>query len=280
MNRRRAILILLILSSITIITLDTRGGDNGVGATVRNTARDVFAPVQDGVDQIISPIENWWDGVTRAGSIKDENRKLRRQLQSEKGRVATAQAAINEIRALKKLADLPFAADIPGIDAQIVLGSPGNFEATVGLNKGTDDGLAVDQPVVSGRGLLGRVARASGQRSTVLLLTDRESGVNLRVARTGVLGVLNGRPGSQVQQLDLDASVTDIEHQHQIRRADLLVTAGSQDGPFPPDIPVARVVSVTRAPGDLLYHVTIRLLADPSTTEYVRVLQWPTPATP
>ncbi len=280
MNRRRTILILLILSSITIITLDSRGGDSGAGAKVRNAARDVFAPVQDGVDQVISPIESWWDGVTRAGSIKDENARLRRQLQAEKGRVAAAQAAINEIRALKKLADLPFATDIPGIEAQIILGSPGNFEATVGLNKGTDDGLAVDQPVVSGRGLLGRVARASGQRSTVLLLTDRESGVNLRDARTGVLGVLNGRPGSRMQQLDLDARVADIEHQHQIEQGDLLVTAGSQEGPFPPDIPVARVVSVTRAPGELIYRVTIRLLADPSTTEFVRVLQWPTPAAP
>ena len=280
MNRRRTILILLVLSSITLITLDTRGGDSGVGAKVRNAARDVFAPVQDGVDQIVSPIENWWSGVTRAGSINKENRKLRRELQAEKGRLATAEAAVNEIRALKRLAELPFAADIPGIDAQIVLGSPGNFEATVGLNKGTADGLAVDEPVVSGRGLLGRVARASGQRATVLLLTDRESGVNLRDARTGVLGVLNGRPGSQVQQLDLDANVTDIEHQHQIRAGDLLVTAGSQDGPFPPDIPVARVVDFNRPPGDLLYHVTIRLLADPSTTEYVRVLQWPAPAAP
>ena len=106
----------------------------------------------------------------------------------------------------------------------------------------------------------------------MLLLTDRESGVNLHDPRTGVLGVLNGRPGSELQQLDLDASVTDIEHQHQVQRGDLLVTAGSQDGPFPPDIPVARVVSVKRPAGDLLYRVTIRLLADPGTTEYVRVL--------
>ncbi|MGZ6913471.1 MAG: hypothetical protein ACXVJS_18145 [Acidimicrobiia bacterium] len=62
-------LILLVLTSITLITLDTRGGDSGVGGRIRNTARDVFSPIQDGVDAGLRPIEDWWDGVTRAGDI-------------------------------------------------------------------------------------------------------------------------------------------------------------------------------------------------------------------
>ena len=49
--------------------------------TVRNAARDAFAPVQKGVDDLLGPIGDWWDGVTRSGSIKAENRKLRRELQ-------------------------------------------------------------------------------------------------------------------------------------------------------------------------------------------------------
>ena len=57
-SRRRTILILLVLASITLITLDTRGGDNGIGGRVRNTARDVLAPVQDGVDSLTKPIED------------------------------------------------------------------------------------------------------------------------------------------------------------------------------------------------------------------------------
>ncbi len=51
-NRRRTILILLVLTSITLITVDTRGGDNGVGGRVRNAARDLIAPIQDGVDNV------------------------------------------------------------------------------------------------------------------------------------------------------------------------------------------------------------------------------------
>ncbi len=270
-NRRRTILILLVLVSITLVTLDTRGGDSGVGARVRNTARDLFAPIQDGVDSVTEPIEDWWDGVTRSGDIKEENRTLRRQLQRARGEVASARASIREIRELKRLAGLTFVGDLGGVTAQIILGSPGNFEATVALDKGTGDGIVVDQPVVSGRGLLGRIARASEKRSTVLLLTDRDSGVSVRDAQTGVLGVINGRPDSEVQTLDL------VDAQAQVHVGDQLVTAGTVGGPYPPDIPVGRVTSVRQRPGDLLSRITVELYADAGTTEFVRVLEWPVP---
>jgi rod shape-determining protein MreC len=270
-NRRRTILILLVLISITLITLDSRGGDSGVGGRIRNTARDVFAPIQDGVDSVTEPIEDWWDGVTRSGDIKAENRTLRRQLQRARGEVAAARASIREVRELKRLAALPFVGDLNGVTAQIILGSPGNFEATVALDKGTGDGIVVDQPVVSGRGLLGRIARASGKRSTVLLLTDRDSGVSVRDAQTGVLGVINGRPDAEIQTLDL------VDAQAPVRVGDQLVTAGTVNGPYPPDIPVGRVTSVRQRPGDLLSRITVELYADAATTEFVRVLEWPIP---
>ena len=270
-NRRRTILILLVLTSITLITLDTRGGDTGIGATVRNAARDAFAPVQNGVDDLISPIGDWWDGVTRAGDIKRENRRLRRELQAAQGQVHTSRAARREIEQLKAISHLPFAPTLPGVDAQIVVGSPGNFEATVSVNKGSDDGLAPDMPVVSGRGLLGKLGRVSGRRATVVLLTDRDSGVGVRDVRTGVFGVLSGSPDARVQSLDpLDA-------QKDMKRGDELVTSGSAQGPFPADIPVGRVVAVRRRPGDLRMSVSVALYADATNTEFVRVLQWPVP---
>ena len=270
-NRRRTILILLVLTSITFITLDTRGGDKGIGGRIRNVARDAFAPVQSGVDDLLSPIGDWWDGVTRAGDIKDENRKLRRQLQAARGRANLAKAALRENRELKKVAHLPFAPDLHSVDAQIILGSPGNFESTVGLNKGTDDGVGADMPVVSGDGLIGRVARVSGRRATVLLLTDRDSGVAVRDSRSGALGVLRGNPDVAQQVLEAYDAKPDM------KRGDVLVTVGGENGAFPPDIPVGQIVSVRTRPGDLTARVTVKLFGDATHTEFVRVLQWPVP---
>jgi rod shape-determining protein MreC len=270
-NRRRTVLILLILISVTVITLDSRGGNSGIGGTVRNTARDVFAPVQDGVDSALAPIGDWWDGVTKAGDIKAENRRLRRELQAARGQVAAARSSLRDIRDLRTLSNLPWAEGLTGVNAEIILGSPGNFESTVGLDKGSDAGIAPDHPVVSGAGLLGRVGRVSGKRATVVLLTDRESGVVVRDTNTNQRGVINGRGETGVQTLD------NIDGEGTMKPGDLLVTAGVESGPYPPGIPVARIVSVRKRPGDLLPRVTVKLLADASTTEFVRVLEWPTP---
>ena len=270
-NRRRTILVLLVLTSITFITLDTRGGDNGIGGRIRNVARDAFAPVQNGVDDVLEPIENWWDGVTRAGDIKDENRRLRRKLQAARGKAAEGRAARDQVKKLKALEHLPYAPTIPNVGAQIVLGSPGNFEATVGLNKGTDDGVGTNMPVVSGTGLLGRVGRVSGRSATVLLLTDPDSGVALRDARSGARGVLNGTADVHVQ------SFNPFDAKPDMKPGDELVTYGNAEGPFPADIPVGRIVTVLRRPGDLTSRVTVKLYADASRTEFVRVLQFPVP---
>ena len=264
-------LVLLILTSLTIITLDARGGGSGVGSTLRDTARDVFAPVQDAVDQVLTPVDDWWDGVTRSGDVKAENRRLRRALQDAKGKASAARAALRENEQLKELAGLTYIGTIPVVDAQIILGSPGNFEATVGLNKGAGAGIAENMPVVSGRGLLGRVAGASNARSAVLLLTDRESGVSLRDVRSGVVGVLNGRPEGATQFLEFVNAESDV------KAGDVLVTAGEPEGPFAPGIPVGRIVSVRRRSGDLLSRIAVELYADASRTDFVRVLQWPVP---
>ena len=63
----------------------------------------------------------------------------------------------------------------------MVAGSPGNFESTIAVDKGMDDGIVSGMPVVAGDGLVGRVVQASRKRATVLLLTDPNSGASVRL---------------------------------------------------------------------------------------------------
>jgi rod shape-determining protein MreC len=92
-SRRRSVLILLILTSITLITVDARGNNGGVTRTVRDSARDAMAPVQEAVDDILSPVADWFDGVTEGADLKQENRVLRRQLAEARGEAAQSRSA-------------------------------------------------------------------------------------------------------------------------------------------------------------------------------------------
>jgi rod shape-determining protein MreC len=266
-SRRRSVLILLVLTSLTLITLDARGNGGGVTRTVRDSARDAMAPVQSAVDDVLSPVADWFDGVTQSANLKDENRTLRRELAQARGQAAQSSGALRENTELRKLAKLPSVATLAGVDAQVVAGSPGNFESTIALDKGSDVGITADMPVVTGDGLIGRVVQASGKRSTVLLLTDPSSGVAVRLEKSGGTGVANGRAGSNLLRLDF------VKPQYKVKLGELVFTSTSSR--YPANIPVGEVVSVKKAPGAIEQTILVRPVADVGRSSFVRVLQWP-----
>jgi rod shape-determining protein MreC len=259
------VLILLILTSITLITVDARGNNGGVTRTVRDAARDAMAPVQEAVDDILSPVADWFDGVTESADLKQENRVLRNQLAEARGEAARSRGARREIRELRRLAELPYAPDLPGVTAQVIAGSPGNFESTIVVDKGTDAGITNGMSVVTGDGLVGRVVQASGRRATVLLLTDPDSSVSVRLENSGGTGLASGRAGSDLLQLDF------VDPDFKVKSGELVFTAESSR--FPSDIPVGRVVSVRKAPGAIEQTILLQPLADIGRASVVKVLQ-------
>jgi rod shape-determining protein MreC len=268
--RRRSVLVLLVLTSLTLITVDVRGGDGGPLRALKDASADLFAPAQEAVDDALAPVADWFDGVVSAGDLRAENRRLRRRLEALEGRAARSRAALAENRQLRALARLPFLEDVPAVVAEVVAGAPGNFEATLVVNKGRADGVTPGMPVVTGAGLVGRISDASRRRATVLLITDRTSGVAVRLVRSGGTGVAQGRPGGRLR-LDFVTAETPVRH------GELVVTAGLQNSAFPAGIPVARVASVRRLPGELTKTIELTPTAEVGRLALVKVLQWPQP---
>jgi rod shape-determining protein MreC len=260
------VLILLVLTSITLITIDARGNGGGVTRTVRDSARDAMAPVQSAVDDVLSPVADWFDGVAQSGNLKDENRTLRRELAQARGEAAQSRSVLRENGELRKLAQLPFVGDLAGVDAQVIAGSPGNFESTIAVDRGSDAGIAPGMPVVTGDGLVGRIVQASRKRATVLLLTDPNSGVAVRLEKSGGTGVANGRAGSNLLRLDF------VRPEFKVKRDELVFTADS--GRYPANIPVGRVVSVKSSPGAIEQTILVQPLADVARSSVVRVLKF------
>ena len=266
-NRRRSVLVLIILTAATLITLDVR--ESGPLSSVRSGAREAVSPVADATDAVFAPVGDWVDGVTSASSIKSENARLRRELDQVRGQSDRARAATQENKELKRLLNLPFAQDADAIAAPVVDAAPGNFEFTVQIGKGSNDGVGVDMAVVTGAGLVGRVTDVARDRSTVLLIKDPRSGVGVRIEKSQTTGILKGRADSgtlRVEFVDPNASVTEGE---------LVYTSGLQNSPFPAAIPIAEVSKVTKARGDLQQDILVKPLVDFSRLDYVKVLPPP-----
>ncbi len=266
--RPRFILLLLVLTAITLVTVDTRANGGGLTGSIRSGAHDAFAPVQSATHAVLRPVGDFFTGAFHYGSLKAENAHLRDQLAQARSQALSASDAQRQFQALSEQAHLDFVGNIPTVAAQVVDTSSSNFEISIQINRGTDNGIAVNMPVVTGGGLVGRIAQVSKSRSTVLLLTDPTFSVGVRLTTNGAVFVANGAGRGNPLTLDL------VDANTKVNVGDNLVTSGLNLAQYPKDIPVATVKSVKSAPGQLQQSVTVTPAADLSRLEYVRVLQW------
>lgn len=269
-RRHRFVLVLLVLTSITVITLDFRGDSGGLLDGVRSGVRDVFAPVGSAADRVFAPIGDFFGGVTRYGDVKTENERLRAELEESRGELLRQAGADRERQSLLELQQLTFAPNIPAVAARVVSTAPSNFELTVSIDRGSDGGVAKGMPVVTGAGLVGRVSDVSRTRATVLLITDRSSNVGVRLQTSGDIGVATGAGPRAPLRVDL------IQLGTNVNQGEAVVTSGLQDSVFPPEVPVGRVRSARVAPGALKQEVTVDPVVDLERLEFVKVLQWGT----
>ncbi len=167
----------------------------------------------------------------------------------------------------RQLLELDFAGDLPRVNARVVSTPISNFEQTIELDQGADQGVAVDMPVVTGAGLVGRIVGVSGTRSTVRLITDPASAVGVRLSRSSEVAVASGEGPGVPLSLDFVDAAADVDV------LELVVTDGLGGSVFPPDIPLGRVALAEVAPGQLQRRVEVRPVADLAQLRLVSVLQ-------
>ena len=265
-SRPRFVLLLLVLTAGTIITLGYRTHSNGWIGKVKGYASDVFAPVHRGVLDAFRPVVDFFQGAVDYGSLRHQNASLRQQLGQARRAGAAAADQQRQLQALTALQNLPFAPSLNHVAAEVIDTGFSNFELTIELNRGSDAGVRVGMPVVSGEGLVGRIVQSNRSTSTVLLVIDPSSSVGVRDGPA--VGVASGQGlGSQLR-------VDYVFPQTRPQKNDVMVTSGLQGGIFPPGIPVGKVKSVGYHNGDLQENVTLAPLVDMVSLQFVDILKW------
>jgi len=265
---------MLVVTSLVLVTVDS--GNNGIVNTLRAQAHNIISPVQSVVDDAFSPLRNITNGITKYSSVRDENARLKKQVADLHAQQLKNRGVGSEVGQLEKLLDLPTVQGATGIAARVTGGSPGNFDRTVLLNKGSSKGIKVGYPVVTGDGLVGRVTQVSSGDATVTLIDSPTIGVGVRLETSSANAITQARAGDRQLTLGI-LSVTDPK----VQKGELLFTSAVANSAFPPDVPVGKVVSSTKAVGELAPTITISTLVDLSNLDFVKVLRWPDPtATP
>ena len=268
-SRPRFTLGLIVLTAITLITLDYRAAGGGVTGAVRDGARTVLSPIGSAVKFVVTPVGNVVGGVLDFGRLRRENARLRDELARQRSDVIEAQDAKRQLKTALDELNLDVAGDIASVAARVTGGTSSVFEYTLQIDKGSSDGIARGMPVISGGALVGQIVRVTSTESTIRLISDPDLSVGVRLSRTGDVGIASGTGG------ELDISL--IEPTTDVKPGDAIVTSGLQQSQYPPGLPVGRIRSATKDESGLAQAVRARTLVNLNRLSFVRVLQWSPP---
>ncbi len=266
-SRRTLTVIVLIVLSLSLISLDLNGRTHSLTSGVKSVANDVYAPLRQGVLDIISPIGNFFAGAFNYGSVQSENERLQRTI----GQLRAAQLEQgfekNQLREITALQNLPFLQSLPTVTAQTQDEYSSNFTATITLDKGRADGVDVGFPVVGAGGLVGQVIQSFHHTSVVRLVTDGQSKVGVTFGNQ-ITGIVDGQGPSNFMTADLVAPHTPLH------KGEVMFTSSLDAAAFPPGIPVASVRSFHTAAGASQETIRVDPAADLSQLAYVDIVQW------
>ncbi len=236
-NRSRLLLVLLLVSSLFLITLDLRGVNLASG--IRSGVSTVISPVENLFTKVFSPVGNFASDVRNFGQSKKQITELNKQIDLLKANQILDEDKVSQLNQLKNVLDLAGSGGYQVVAARVInRGSTETFKETLTIDVGSRSGITKNMTVISESGLVGVVKSVTSNSSIVLLMSDPTFKVGVRIAGTQSIGVVSGQGGSTYLLQLLDAT-------GEIKEGDALVARGSAgDRPFVPGVPVGIVTNV------------------------------------
>ena len=264
-NRGRLLIIVLIVTSLFLITLDLRGVQVIDG--LRTGTQTALTPVQKAGSWAISPLRNFLSDVTSLGRtrkkierLQAENDKLRLSLQNRKNADAL-------LKQLKGVLDLAGTAGYKVVGAKVISqGSTTSFTQSISIDVGSNSGVRSNMTVLSSYGIVGVVKYVYPNSALVQLASDPAFRIGARIAGSQQIGILSGQ-GTRRGVLQL------LDNRTQIKKGDVLLARGSQGGrPFVPGVPIGSVTDVDNSPGAVTQTAEVKFYTNFSTLGVVAVV--------
>lgn len=272
-RRTRLGLGLLLLAGFLLITVDAQGdkpGAQGPLDDARSVAASVFGPVERGASSATHSVRSLFDGWGHSSADTTKIKSLQRQVATLKGEVETGAQARSAAAQLASLEKITAVGGLTTVPAQLVALSPtqdGSWSAT--LDAGSRDGVAVDQTVLTGAGLVGRIASVGPSTSTVLLAIDPDSVIGVRLSGSGPIGTAVGQDPHTLR-------VEFFDPQLKLTVGQPVLTLGTADSSTSvPGVPVGKITKVLDTPGQLTRTALVTTYVDATSLDTVGIVVQP-----
>lgn len=274
-RRRRAALAVFVALSIAILTAYFGESGGGFFHTLQRGAQEAVAPIETGASRALKPVRDLFGWAGDTIDAKDQNADLKKEVRGLRADLAEAQTALRDANQLEALASLRdenyFPQSTAPVTARVIARSATVWYSNLKIDKGSDDGLRENQPVIAAGGLIGKLTSVTGGTAEVRLITDGQSGVSAQVFPEGVTGVVRPEVGDPE-----DLLLEHVESDRRVTENTLVITSGftssRTESLFPRGIPIGRVTKVDLDELETYQRVHVKPFADMRRIDIVQVL--------
>lgn len=256
---------LAICGVIAVVIVLLGKAESSIFDSARARFSDLAAPVLAELRAPLASFDQWTEGVSKVFVVYRENLELKKENAELRKWQNVALLLERRMQRYELLLSAVSDPEIPSVTARVIGESSRPFIRTMMLNVGSVQNVKKGQAVLDDRGFLGRIYLTGERTAWVILLTDLNSRVPVRVASSNRRAILAG-DNSPAPNLELDVGNAPV------KEGDRVVSTGD-GGLLPPDLPVGVVVGSGR-------NYRVALYANPDLSDYVHVMDYSVPKEP
>ncbi|MBM2809396.1 MAG: rod shape-determining protein MreC [Chloroflexi bacterium] len=227
----------------------------------------VLAPIEAALTGTANGVSRLVENVAQAGDLAAQNRQYREDVNRLQATIVQLRELELENQDLRRLLDLRERAPLGSLlSVNVIAQEPLTGVQAVSIDRGSDQGVAVNQPVISWRGVVGRTIEVRPTTSKVLLITDVNSAVSARIqdpesrATGSIRGTGDGRLLMQF-----------VPRTDALRAGDTAITSGI-GGVFPPGLVIGRVLQVRQRDVEVFQEALVEPSVDMRNAERLYVV--------
>jgi rod shape-determining protein MreC len=270
---RRTVVVVLVLLALALLTISFRSPTAGALHDVQSAGATALRPFQVAATRVAQPFRDAYDYVASLANAKNENKKLKKENANLRASALAAAAQLAKYPDYQKLLHLEQGRTFPkafrAVNAAVITYPSGPFVHSLTIDAGSNSGLRVNTPVMSGDGLVGHVTNVSPDTAVVTTLADPQSFVAARDLGNGVRGGIKAGP-------DGTLVLSEVPKQFRINRGDVIVTDGTRNARYPDiypyGIPIGRVSSVGVTDTEAFLQVQVQPYANLGSLDAVAAL--------
>lgn len=235
------------------------------GNPLVNLAQEMIYPFEYGWRKSLNFVKDQWSHYFYLVGLQKENDSLKRQINLLETKMLDYNHQLAEVNRLRGLLSFSTTYEKKILIAEVI-GTIGQAPfQTIRVARGFKQGIRVGMPVISAKGVVGRVLRSGRNFADVQRLGDAHFNMDVLIERNRIRGILKG--------LDDNRCLLQLHRRADVRIGDTIVSSG-MSGAFPKGLPVGTVVRISYEMDNISQVITIKPWAEPQGLDELMVLQY------